>query len=100
MLLRRRDDRGASVVELALVLPMLVMLLLGSITGGLALNTSIAVADAVREGTRFGATTVVSGSWGTDVRDMTVSLSATELSAGEVCAVLKKNGSTLQSSGA
>lgn len=94
------DDRGASVVELAMVLPVLVMLLLGSVTGGLALNTSIATADAVREGARFGATSIPGAAWGSDVVNQTVALSATELTTGEVCAVLKKGATTLHSSGA
>lgn len=92
MRLRRSDDRGASTVELALVLPVIVMLLLGSVSGGLALNTMIAASDAVREGARFGATTLPSSSWAQDVVDRTIALSATELSAGEVCARLEKGG--------
>ncbi len=35
---RRRRERGASLVEFALILPVFLMLLFGMITAGLALN--------------------------------------------------------------
>ena len=46
----RRAETGASVVEFALVLPLLVCLLLGIFTGGIALNQKAAVSSGVREG--------------------------------------------------
>ena len=64
---RRPCERGAVAVEFALVLPLLAMLLLGTVTAGLAYSESIGLTNAVREGARFGATTVESGTWGTDV---------------------------------
>jgi Flp pilus assembly protein TadG len=96
--LRRLDDRGTSTVELALVLPVVVMLLLGSITGGLALSTMIAASDAVREGARFGATALPSTTWGQQVVDQTIALSATELGPGQVCARLEKGGTVIRQS--
>ena len=51
-----RADRGAAVVEFALVLPVLVMLMLGILTAGIAYNRKIAVTNGVREGSRYGAT--------------------------------------------
>jgi Flp pilus assembly protein TadG len=98
MRLRRSGDEGAAVVEFAMVLPLLMMLLLGTITGGLALNTAIAMADAVREGARFGATTASTGTWGADVVTRTTALSATVLTGAQVCSRLEKDGASVRAS--
>lgn len=52
---RHHDDRGAALVEFALLLPLLALLLFGTITGGLTLSRQNSVKNAAREGTRFGA---------------------------------------------
>ncbi len=52
---RRRNERGVSAVEFALVLPILVMLLFGVTTAGLAYNDNLSISNAVREGARFGS---------------------------------------------
>lgn len=52
----RRDQRGASLVEFALVLPVFFMLVLGMFTGGLAYNRKLALTQASREAARYGAT--------------------------------------------
>ncbi len=98
MRLGKSGDEGAAIVEFAMVLPLLVMLLLGMITGGLALNTSIAMADAVREGARFGATTASTAAWGADVVTRTTVLSATELTDAQVCSRLEKDGASVRAS--
>jgi Flp pilus assembly protein TadG len=46
------DDRGAIIVEFALIVPILVVLLVGIINFGQAYNTQIAVQGAAREGAR------------------------------------------------
>jgi Flp pilus assembly protein TadG len=51
----RSRDRGASLVEFALLSPLLFMLLFGILTGGLTLSRQNAVENSVREATRFGA---------------------------------------------
>lgn len=57
-------------VEFALVLPLLVMMMLGTITGGLAYTRSIGLTNAVREAARFGATgDITSATWAQDVVD-------------------------------
>jgi len=43
-------------VELALVLPILLMLLFGLTTAGISMTNAIGLSNAVREGSRFGAT--------------------------------------------
>ena len=47
-----RDDRGAAMVEFALILPLLLMLLMGIIEFGRAYNTQISIQAAAREGAR------------------------------------------------
>lgn len=48
-------ERGASLVEFALIVPVFCLLLFGMVTGGLTLTRQNSVENAVREGTRFGA---------------------------------------------
>lgn len=52
----RTDERGASLVEFALVLPVFFMLLLGMFTGGVAYNRKMVMTQATREAARYGAT--------------------------------------------
>jgi hypothetical protein len=49
----RRDGRGQALVELALILPILLMLLLGIFEFGRAWNTKQVITDAAREGARL-----------------------------------------------
>jgi Flp pilus assembly protein TadG len=51
-----RKSRGQSLVEVALVLPILVMLLLGLLDFGRAYYTIVALRDAADEGASYGAT--------------------------------------------
>ena len=53
---RFRGDEGVAVVEFALVLPVIVMLLLGMITAGVAWNEHLALGSAARVSGRYGAT--------------------------------------------
>jgi Flp pilus assembly protein TadG len=46
------DDRGAVIVEFALIVPILMILLVGIINFGVAYNTQIALQGAAREGAR------------------------------------------------
>ena len=48
----RRDDRGAAMVEFAIVLPVLLLILLGIIEFGRAYNTQVSIQAAAREGAR------------------------------------------------
>ncbi|MFP5580169.1 MAG: TadE family protein [Acidimicrobiia bacterium] len=65
---RNRREAGASLVEFALLAPVLFALLLGMITGGLSLSRKNSMENAVREGARFGATLNEDSSWSSDVR--------------------------------
>jgi Flp pilus assembly protein TadG len=55
---RRRDDDGAAAVELALVLPILLLLVFGIISFGIIFAQQLAVNNGVRQGVR---TAVVAG---------------------------------------
>jgi Flp pilus assembly protein TadG len=50
-----RSERGQSLTEFALVLPLLVVLLFGIIQFGITFNNYISLTDAVRAGARKGA---------------------------------------------
>jgi Flp pilus assembly protein TadG len=49
---QRNSDAGAAAVELAIVLPLLLLLVMGIIYFGLAYNAKIELSGAVREGAR------------------------------------------------
>ncbi|HVL05599.1 MAG TPA: TadE family protein [Acidimicrobiales bacterium] len=49
---RRRDERGAAVVEFALILPLLVLFVFGIVEFGRAYSARIELTSAVREGAR------------------------------------------------
>ena len=51
----RRSARGQSMVEFALVLPLFLLLLFGLIDGGRLVYINNAVAEAAREGARWGS---------------------------------------------
>jgi hypothetical protein len=57
---RGRDERGASVVEFALILPVFLAIVLGAFTGAAAYNRKQDLVSASREGARFAATLSVS----------------------------------------
>jgi Flp pilus assembly protein TadG len=49
---RKQNEKGQTMAEFALVLPVLVMLLLGVVQFGIVFNNYLAVTDAVRAGSR------------------------------------------------
>ena len=57
---RRRRERGQSLVELALTLPVLLTLLIGLVEVGNALNAYMTVVDAGRDAARLGSKNAVS----------------------------------------
>ncbi len=74
---QQRSSDGAVAVEFALILPVLLMLLFGITTAGISFTHAIGLSNAVREGSRFGATDHPGGApfpftaaqwdtWGTD----------------------------------
>ena len=79
-------------METAIVLPLGMALLLGTVTAGTAYFRKISLVDAAREGARYGATLKVPDaglpSWQDSVRERVVQLSGGELDASDVCAEL------------
>ncbi len=95
---QRRRESGASAVEFALVLPLLVVLLLGVTTAGVSYNKALGTTDAIREGARYGATALTTpapaGGWVSAVQQKTVSLSAGTIpGTSNVCVKLTKGPS-------
>lgn len=58
---RRRGDRGQSLVEFALVLPVLLIIVFGIIDFAMGMRSYVALANATREGARFAAVGAVFG---------------------------------------
>jgi Flp pilus assembly protein TadG len=52
---RRHEERGAALVEFALVLPLLLAVVLGGISGGTVASRKQTLTHAAREGARYGA---------------------------------------------
>jgi Flp pilus assembly protein TadG len=50
---RRRSERGQSLVELALMLPVILFLLVGVVEVGNALNAYLTLVDGARDGARW-----------------------------------------------
>jgi Flp pilus assembly protein TadG len=101
----RREQRGAAVVELALVLPLLVMLIFGLITTGLAYTDHLAISNAAREGARLGSsadyTTPNASTWATSVRDRVKQVyfnGSSSLTDNQICVNLKSAASTVLAS--
>ena len=86
------SERGAALVEFALILPLVVSLVLGIVTGGAAYNRKISMTGAVREGSRFAATLDSSGTWATDVQSRTAELATGDLTTSQVCVALVAAG--------
>ena len=101
---RHHRERGAVAVEFALVLPLLVMLLLGLITYGVTFSQGIGLTNAVREGSRFAASTAADSSgasldwtsWTADVISRTRVVQMDDAgSESTICVRLLKNTSTV-----
>ena len=89
-------ERGAVAVEFALIFPLLAMLLLGTVTAGLAYTNAVGLSNAVREGSRFAATTAyppTTGDWAVDVVSRTRAVQFDDPGAKtHVCVWLEKQG--------
>jgi Flp pilus assembly protein TadG len=93
---RGRGDKGAALVEFAIIAPLVFALLLGMFTGGLAMSRKNSMTSAVREGARFGATLTESATWADDTRSRALALSPDDLSTTQVCVRLVKAPSTVR----
>ncbi|OGO50883.1 MAG: hypothetical protein A2148_08005 [Chloroflexi bacterium RBG_16_68_14] len=66
-----RGGRGQSLVEFALVLPVLTLLIFGIIDFGMGLRSYISLTNATREGARFAAVGNMAGAYPTDCNGST-----------------------------
>jgi Flp pilus assembly protein TadG len=81
-------DRGAALVEFAIIAPLVFALLLGLFSGGIALSQRNSMTNAVREGARLGATLTHDGTWGDTVEDRVLELASGDLTASQICVKL------------
>jgi Flp pilus assembly protein TadG len=92
--LSRRNQRGASLVEFAIILPVFMVIVLGMFSGGVAYNRQIALRNAAREGARYGSIlpktpeTVSGATWAERIRANVVDRSEGELTASQICVAL------------
>ncbi len=91
----RRRERGAVAVEFALILPILTMILIGTVTTAVSYSHALSITNAVREGARYGATAdETAGSWTADVLSR---VRTTQFDPGgsqtSICVQLWKEGS-------
>lgn len=81
-----RRERGAALVEFAVIIPLLLVIMLGIITGGIGLNRNISLNNAAREGARYGATLPIDGDmtvWLNSVADVAIDSATGDLDDGE-----------------
>lgn len=82
-----RASRGAALIELAMALPIVVMLVVGMVSAGIAYNHQLALTHAAREGGRYAATLPVTNfgsldAWLDDVASHVVNDATGTLAAG------------------
>lgn len=91
-------ERGAAAVEMALILPLFLSLVLGILTGGIAMDHKIAVTNGAREAARYGATVPAAqcadvtkcsgGTWAQLVRSVAMDRMLGEVPATQICVAL------------
>jgi len=76
---RLKNQKGQSLVEFAMILPLLLLLVMAIIEFGIMLNSYLAINNAAREGARAG----IVGSSSTEIQNMIISASP-GLDAGDL----------------
>ncbi len=80
------EERGAQLLEFAFILPILLSLLFGIVTGGVAFSHNLSIDNAARETARYGATLPVDGdlpAWLHQIADVAISTATGTLDDGE-----------------
>ena len=90
-------ERGAALIEFAVILPLVLMLTFGMVTAGREYNHKLSISNAAREGSRYGATLPVDNfgginAWLDDVAAVAVGSAGSDLAPGvagrRVCVAL------------
>jgi Flp pilus assembly protein TadG len=103
-------ERGAALVEFALVLPLVLMLTFGMVSSALAYNHKLDLVHAAREGARYGATLprdqcvgtpnpCGTSTWAQVVRSVVVQRSLGDVASADVCVALVSGNPGTTSSG-
>lgn len=66
-----RNERGQSLVEFAIILPILLVIIMGIIEFGMMMNSYLAISNASREGARIG----IVGSSDIDIKNLIIATS-------------------------
>jgi Flp pilus assembly protein TadG len=95
---RASGERGAALVEFVLILPVMLVLVMGLISGGIVMNHKLDLVSAAREGARYGITiprdqcTPISKcsnkTWAQLVRSIVVARSDGDITDSQVCVAL------------
>jgi Flp pilus assembly protein TadG len=103
----RREERGASMVEFVLIIPVFLMMIFGGVTAAMSYEHKAEVVHAVRDGARYGATvplgqcdtTSVCGSrnWAQLVQYVTSQRSGGTLTTSQICVALVKDANSVYS---
>jgi Flp pilus assembly protein TadG len=97
---RLHDNDGASAVEFGLVLPILVLLLFGAITFGVAFNSKMQLNHAAREASRFAATLPDNPDWYEQVVERIVGTAAGQANVTNptvrVCISVESGGTVMR----
>lgn len=90
--LRSSPERGAQLIEFALILPILLSFLFGIVTGGIAFSHNLSINNSARETARYAATLPIDGdlpAWLDQVADVAIEAATGTLDDGvpgrEVC---------------
>ena len=89
----QRNDRGAALIEFALVLPVLAMLIVGLFSSAMIYDSNMSLTHSAREGARYGATvpedqTFSTGTWADNVEALVRQRGGDSLIAADVCVAL------------
>lgn len=101
---RCRGERGAAAVEFALTVPIVILLLVGTITTGLVYSDHLGITNAVREAARYGAAadatdpTLWADSVQQRVRQVYFNSSGTAPTNNQICAKLVTSTGTVVAS--
>jgi Flp pilus assembly protein TadG len=86
-------ERGAVMIEFALVLPVFAMLVVGLFSSAMLYDSKMQLTHAAREGARYGAAvpedqTFASGTWAQNVEVLVLERGGSSLDSAQVCVAL------------